>query len=95
VSNFKELVDADAVHDLGVGVSTDSLINFMDLFYDRVVARVEGPGAEQYLDDNVQKFETMSVDDITDELIDELADTWAYIAFAAIHIISAVRGAKP
>ncbi len=95
MSNYNEIVDSDAVQDLGSGVTTDALINFMDLFYDRVVLRVEGPGASQYLEDDVQKFETMSIDQITDEMLDELADSWAYIAFAAVHLIRAIQEAKP
>ncbi len=94
MSNYQEIVDSQAVADLGSGVSTDALINFMDMFYDRVVERVEGPGASQYFTD-VQKFELMSVDQITDEMLDELADAWAYIAFAAVHLIRAIQEAKP
>jgi len=95
VNNYGEIVESEAVQDLGSGVTTDALVNFMDLFYDRVVQRVEGPGAKQYLEDDVQKFETMSVDQITDEMLDELADSWAYIAFAAVHLIRAIQEAKP
>jgi hypothetical protein len=95
VSNYNEIVDSDAVTDLGSGVTTDALINFMDMFYDRVVERVEGPGASQYLSDDVQAFEKMSIDQITDEMLDELADAWAYIAFAAVHLIRAIQEAKP
>lgn len=95
MNNYGEIVESEAVQDLGSGVTTDALVNFMDLFYDRVVQRVEGPGAKQYLEDDVQKFETMSVDQITDEMLDELADSWAYIAFAAVHLIRAIQEAKP
>jgi len=95
VNNYGEIVESEAVQDLGSGVTTDALVNFMDLFYDRVVQRVEGPGAKQYLEDDVQKFETMSIDQITDEMLDELADSWAYIAFAAVHLIRAIQEAKP
>lgn len=95
MSNYGEIVESEAVQDLGSGVTTDALVNFMDLFYDRVVERVEGPGANQYLEDDVQKFETMSIDQITDEMLDELADSWAYIAFAAVHLVRAIQEAKP
>ncbi|NDB65112.1 MAG: hypothetical protein EB168_05515 [Euryarchaeota archaeon] len=95
MSNYNEIVESEAVQDLGSGVTTDALVNFMDLFYDRVVERVEGPGANQYLEEDIQKFETMSIDQITDEMLDELADSWAYIAFAAVHLIRAIQEAKP
>lgn len=93
--NYDDLNRTEAVEFLGKGVETSDLIQFMDLFYDRVVSRVEGTGADQYEDKGSQKFESMSVDELADELLDELADTWAYIAFIAVHIMATVRSSKP
>ena len=93
--NYDELSTTEAVELLGRGVGTDDLVHFMDLFYDRVISRVEGTGSDQYEHEGTQKFEGMSVDELTNELLDELADTWAYIAFIAIHIMATVKGSKP
>lgn len=46
-------------------------------------ARVQGIGAEQY-GGEIQKFETMSRDEIFEALLEEVADIFAYASFLAI-----------
>lgn len=81
----RTLTDHPAVVNHGKGVSTWDLATFMDRLHDRAVGRVFGIGQDQYADGNKpQRFETFNPSESYEELLDELADAIAYVAFIAI-----------
>jgi len=49
-------------------------------------ARILGPGNEQYSHGKIQKFESMSIYELTEELKDEILDAINYLIMASILI---------
>lgn len=76
----------------GRGVSTDELVNFMDLMTDRMAERVRGIGAKQYAKAGSQKFEDYPIDFLVTEMLDEIIDCLAYTNMLAIKLLAATRG---
>ena len=76
-----------AVQNLGRGVSSADLADLIGQISTRTQRRVLTIGESQY-GGIVQKFETMSPEVIFDELLDEVADIYAYAAFLAIHAMA-------
>lgn len=83
------LAEHPAVRDLGSGVSSVDLADLIGQIAQRTQSRVIGVGHEQYGKGRLQKFETLTPDEIYEELIDEIADIYAYGAFLAIHAMAA------
>lgn len=77
----------NAVASLGHGVSSVDLADLIGQIAQRTQQRVLTIGDSQY-GGAVQKFETMSPEKIFDELLDEVADVYAYAAFLAIHAMA-------
>lgn len=77
--------------DHGRGVSTSSLVSFMEDLHEIVIGRVTSIGAEQYEMNNTQRFETYSQSRMLSEIVDELADCIAYIGMLTIKIMAAGR----
>lgn len=78
------LIEHPAVFYHGSGVMSEHLADFIDRLSERTMDRVLGVGRDQYQDENGQVFETLTVGQQYEELLDELADAIAYIAFIAI-----------
>lgn len=76
-----------AVTKLGDGVSSVELSDFIGQLAERTRRRVLGVGHDQY-GGEIQKFETMDPEVIYEELLDEIADVYAYSAFLAIHAMA-------
>ena len=76
-----------AVQNLGHGVSSVDLADLIGQISERTRRRVLTIGESQY-GGRIQKFETMSPEKIFDELLDEVADVYAYAAFLAIHAMA-------
>ena len=76
-----------AVTKLGGGVSSVELSDFIGQLAERTRRRVLGVGEDQY-GGEIQKFETMNPEVIYEELLDEIADVYAYSAFLAIHAMA-------
>lgn len=78
-------MDHPAVRYHGSGVSTWDLSTFIARISDRAEERVVGIGHEQYGHlVGPQKFETYTPEEEYEELLDEIADAVAYLAFVAI-----------
>lgn len=79
-----------AVTDHGSGVYSSDLADFVRALGEAAASRIEGIGNEQYSDGEgkPQKFETMSVDHMYNELLDELADVFAYLSMITIKILN-------
>lgn len=76
-----------AVAQLGEGVSSVELADFIRQVADRTAQRVITVGETQY-GGRIQQFETKSVEEIYDELLDEVADVYAYAAMLAVHAMA-------
>ena len=76
-----------AVANLGSGVSSIDLADFIGQLAERARRRVITIGETQY-GGQIQKFETLSPEKIFDELLDEVADGIAYLAMASIHAMA-------
>lgn len=76
-----------AVRNLGSGVSSIDLADLINQLSERARRRVITIGETQY-GGAVQKFEEMSPEKIFDELLDEVADVYAYSAFLVIHAMA-------
>jgi hypothetical protein len=72
------------------GVSTDSLVSFIESFASLRASRVKKIGHQQYSLAQGQKFETFSAEETIKELIEELADAGNYIDFLAIKLLNLV-----
>lgn len=82
------LTDHEAVANYGNGVGSVALGNFIECFADYAKGRVLSTGALQYEGENgVQRFESLTSEQLYDELLDELADTMAYIAMVGIRVL--------
>lgn len=68
------------------GVSTQQLAEFQRRFATYARLRLLGPGADQYVRDGKQKFESLSPRQLVQELLDELADIVNYAAMLAIQL---------
>lgn len=87
---MQTLLDHPAVRKHGSGVSSTELGNFILTLADTAATRVLGVGAEQYGGER-QRFETLTQEQQISELIDELADAYAYLAMVAIKAL-AIKG---
>jgi len=82
---------------LGSGVSSVDLADLIRQIAERTSRRVITIGETQY-GGQVQKFESMSPEELYEELLDEVADVYAYTAMLAVHamavrnIANGVRG---
>lgn len=83
-----------AVLNLGAGVSSIDLADFIGQLAERARRRVITIGETQY-GGAIQKFETMNPETIFDELLDEVADGIAYLAMASIHALAVRRQSVP
>lgn len=72
----------------GDGTSTPELADFIRILTEASIARVTGTGDEQYHLDGLQRYETLSLDRMVDELLDEVYDIQSYLAMIAIKIIA-------
>lgn len=79
--------DHVAVSHLGKGVSSVELADLIGQIAERTRRRVITVGESEY-GGKIQKFETMNPEVIYEELLDEIADAYAYLAFAAIHAMA-------
>ena len=77
------LASHPAILQHGNGVDPSSLSDFIMSVARMSAARVQGIGAEQY-GGEIQKFETMSSEEIFEALLEEVADIFAYASFLAI-----------
>lgn len=62
----------------GFGLNVDQLYDYQREFTEYAAGRLLGVGKEQYDRGSVQKFETMSVNELIDGLREELADVVNY-----------------
>jgi hypothetical protein len=69
-----------------VGMSSDALSQYVLEFASFCMARVTGPGKDQYDHGGSQKFEALSPDQLLDELAEELADVGNYAAMLFIRV---------
>jgi hypothetical protein len=67
----------------GSGVNSSDLSDFIMSIARMSASRVQGIGNEQY-GGEIQKFETMSSEEIFQGLLEEVADIFAYASFLAI-----------
>lgn len=77
-----------AVQSHGAGTSTPELADFIRILTEASINRVASVGDEQYNVNGLQKFETMSIDRVVDELLDEVYDCQSYLAMLAIKVIA-------
>ena len=84
------LAEHPAVTEHGRGITTIDLAEFVDVIGQAAASRIAGVGAEQYEgeDGQPQKFETNSLEQTVNELLDEITDVYAYTALIAIKILS-------
>ncbi len=83
-----QLADHSAVGSHGDGTSTVELADFIRVLTEAAISRVQGVGADQYDKNGLQKFETMSMDELLDELLDEVYDCQSYLAMLALKVIA-------
>lgn len=76
-----------AVQNLGRGVSSVDLADLIGQVAERTRRRVITIGETQY-GGVLQKFETMNPETVYEELLDEVADAYAYLAFGLIHAMA-------
>lgn len=72
-----------AIQRHGSGITSEDLSDFIMSIARMSAARVQGIGQEQY-GGEIQKFETMSSEEIFQGLLEEVADIFAYASFLAI-----------
>jgi NTP pyrophosphatase (non-canonical NTP hydrolase) len=84
------LTDHVAVTNHGKGIGSANLANFVSCFSDHAAARILSTGALQYElgDTGEQHMETMTPQELCDELADELLDVCNYAAFIAIKVLA-------
>lgn len=82
------LGDHLAVLTYGRGVSTADLASFIDCVADEASRRIKTTGHEQYGQKPLQKFETLTLDELIDEATAEIADFFAYGAMALIRLLA-------
>lgn len=85
------LLEHPAVYYHGRGIMSEHLADFIDRMAERTMDRVLGIGDESYGTREGQAFEKYDMNRQYEELLDELADAIAYIAFIAIKAGVAVR----
>lgn len=68
------------------GISTQQLAEYQRRFATYARLRLLGPGADQYVRDGKQKFESLGPRQLVHELVDELADIVNYAAMLAIQL---------
>ena len=85
------LADHDAVKWHGLGMESPELANFVEAFGSYVQGRILTTGKDQYEDDGGQRFEEMSLAELLDESLDELADVVAYASMLAIKLLAVRR----
>lgn len=77
-----------AVGSHGNGTSTPELADFIRVLTEAAVERVSTIGDDQYNTGGLQKFETMSTDDVVQALLEEIYDCQSYLAMLAIKVIA-------
>lgn len=88
-SGGHQLAGHSAVGHHGTGTSTPELADFIRVLTEASISRVQGIGDEQYNGgDGIQKFETMSIDEVLDALLEEVYDIQSYLAMLAIKVIA-------
>ena len=81
------LTEHPAVVNHGSGVYSSDLADFTRALAEAAALRMEGVGDEQY-GGEVQKFETESIGKYVDELLEEIADIFAYVSIIAIKALA-------
>lgn len=83
------LADHTAVIQHGAGVYSEDLADFTRQLADIAATRIATVGDEQYNDAiELQKFETASIDQYINELVEEVADIFAYAAIIVLKTIA-------
>lgn len=86
--NAAYLARHDAVRLHGDGMTSDDLHSFAEAFADYSRSRILNVGAEQYADEDGQKFESMTYNQIILELVDEIADAQNYLTMLGIKVLT-------
>lgn len=73
-----------AVRKHGNGMSSDDLASFTECLASFAQSRIKGTGADQYAQDGRQQFEDMTIEELQEYLLEEVADIFAYGAMIAI-----------
>lgn len=79
------------VRNHGTGVSSDELGDYITTLAALARKRILGVGADQYDLGTRQKFEDMSIEELREAILEEVADIFSYAAMIAIKI-GAARG---
>lgn len=86
------LVDHTAVIDHGKGVYSEDLADFTRQLAEVAAQRIATVGDEQYNDAiELQKFEVSSIDQYVNELVEEVADIFAYASIITLKAIALKR----
>ena len=88
---MSSLADHTAVIRHGAGVYSEDLADFTRQLADIAASRIEGVGAEQYATGELQKFETEPLDQYINELVEEVADIFAYASIITLKAIALKR----
>lgn len=89
-SGRRSVVAHPAVVNYGSGVDPADLSDFIMSTAALAAERVRGIGADQY-GGEIQKFETKTVDELTRDILEEVADVIAYASMIAIKAASLNR----
>ena len=86
------LADHRAVIDHGKGVYSEDLADFTRQLAEVAAERISTVGDEQYNDAiELQKFEVNSIDQYINELVEEVADIFAYASIITLKAIALKR----
>ena len=86
------LADHKAVIDHGKGVYSEDLADFTRALADIAAQRISTVGDEQYNDAiELQKFEKSDIDQYINELVEEVADIFAYASIITLKAIALKR----
>ena len=87
-----DLAEHPAVQKHGKGVSSEELASFTECLASMTSSRIRGVGNEQYSRGNGQQFEGMTSEELTEGLLEELADVVGYASMLAIKFLAATKG---
>ena len=90
-SSGRVLVNSPAVMQHGNGVDVQDLASFIQNVATMAASRVQGVGAKEY-GGQIQQFETKSVADLRQDILEEVADVVAYAAMIAIKTLALNTG---
>jgi len=89
---LSSLADHTAVIRHGAGVYSEDLADFVRQLADVAATRILTVGDEQYNDPiEPQKFETATIEKYLDELVEEVADMFAYASIIVLKAIALKR----